>query len=299
MSTTYSTPSVAPGDWLTVETNATLRLADGVVFDAQADAFRVKRCGLAQVTGYAGSHDAQPVLWVNSPAVLRYEAHVGDAVIGVIIEKTMEQYTLDLGAGQLATLSTIAFDGASRRNCPALELGNAVYCQVESVNKFLPARLTCMSPAGQKHDWVTGQCIFGELKAGMMIRVSLRLAHELMQSSSMQQFENDDGEGEAAAAADEANTATADESAMTTELDKKDAKKAAAAAVALPLLEILGKKLQFEITIGVNGMIWVNSVSVHHIVTIINIIRRYDETHGKIDVQQMLDTAIRAYQLSE
>ena len=52
----------------------------------------------------------------------RYIPTVDDSVLGVVIDKHGDTYKLNLGSAAPATLSAIAFEGASRRNRPHLEV---------------------------------------------------------------------------------------------------------------------------------------------------------------------------------
>lgn len=47
-----------------------------------------------------------------------------EAVIGIIVEKHGENYVVDIGAPFSASLPVLAFEGATRRNRPNLQ----VYC---------------------------------------------------------------------------------------------------------------------------------------------------------------------------
>ena len=57
----------------------------------------------------------------------RYTPAQGDSVLGVVIEKHGESYSVDIGGPHRAALSGIAFEGASRRNRPHLEVGSLVH----------------------------------------------------------------------------------------------------------------------------------------------------------------------------
>ena len=65
----------------------------------------------------------------------RYVPKEGDMNIGIIVERHIENYTVDIGAAALASLPTVAFDGATRRNKPNLTSGDTVFCRVSVANK--------------------------------------------------------------------------------------------------------------------------------------------------------------------
>ncbi len=77
-----------------------------------------------------------------------------------------------------ANLSALAFDGATKRNKPNLNVGALVFARVESIDPDVDPELTCKASesgasGGQKKDWVTGQGMYGELKHGTVVQVPL------------------------------------------------------------------------------------------------------------------------------
>lgn len=245
MSTTEAIKTF-PGDQVEdtfAGTTSTVRLATGVTYTNQSTNYITQRSGVLRRGGYSGSSEDsdKPILWVETMGK-RYDPQVDDYIIGTIVEKNMEQYQLDIGTGQIGHLSTIAFDGATRHNCPKLDVGELVYCRVAVVNRFLSPELTCRALVN-KRDWVTGEAMFGPLKGGMMVTVSVRFAHQLMVDSC-------------------------------------------------PVLNILGEKIQFEIAIGMNGNIWIDSESIRHTIIIINTLTKADQD-SNINVEALVDRAIQ------
>lgn len=86
-------------------------------------------------------------------------------VLGTIVEKHSENYRLDIGTAIPARLPALAFEGATKRNKPNLQVGELVYARVALSDKHMEAELTCTSPHFKK-DWVTGESIFGPVKGG-------------------------------------------------------------------------------------------------------------------------------------
>lgn len=237
---------VFPGDEIVYETKDTIRLSTGVDFQINSDNYIARRCGVLRRDGYAGSSSARPILWVQSKST-RYDPQVNDLIIVTIVEKNPENYKVDLGNGQTALLSTIAFDGATRHNRPMLDVGMLVYCRVAIVNKYLEPELSCCALVN-KRDWVTGESIFGELKGGMSVQLSLQLVHSFMDDATAQDEDN--------------------------------------------VLNILGSKLKFEIAIGVNGVVWLNSESLRHTIVLMNVLKKYDQDRN-IDVRGLADRALK------
>ena len=92
-------------------------------------------------------------------------------------------HEVDIGAAHLAQLSAIAFDGATKRNRPNLNVGTLVYARVLEANRDMDPEITCESKVGKK-DWVTGESTFGEIKAGYTCKVSLMLAQRLLDGTA-------------------------------------------------------------------------------------------------------------------
>lgn len=113
----------------------------------------------------------------------RYTPVNEDFVLGVIIEKLAEQYKVDIGASAPAMLSAVAFDGATRRNKPNLQVGTLVYARVVVANRDMDTEVSCESKVGKK-DWVTGESTFGEIKGGDVCKLSLTHAKRLLDGLS-------------------------------------------------------------------------------------------------------------------
>ncbi|KAJ1446180.1 hypothetical protein M885DRAFT_547470 [Pelagophyceae sp. CCMP2097] len=94
----------------------------------------------------------------------RYSARAEDYVVGVIEDRGAEAYKVDIFANFSATLPALAFDGASKRNRPQLQIGDAVYCRVASARDGAEAELTCCAKRGSTKEWMTGCATFGLLR---------------------------------------------------------------------------------------------------------------------------------------
>ena len=60
----------------------------------------------------------------------RYIPVVDDVVIGVIVSRHAENYKVDVGTSSNVQLDALAFDGASKRNKPNLQVGDILYARV-------------------------------------------------------------------------------------------------------------------------------------------------------------------------
>ena len=94
-----------------------------------------------------------------------YYPTIDDVVIGIITMKTLEYYKLDIGSSHESILNSIDFEGATKSTKPNLNIGDAVFSKVLSINKFNNTYLTCKSEDSKK-TWSTGESTFGLLNGG-------------------------------------------------------------------------------------------------------------------------------------
>ena len=69
------------------------------------------------------------MFWVNSHSK-RYVASRGENVIGVVVAKAGDLFRVDIGTSQPASLSYLAFEGATKRNRPNVNVGDISYAKV-------------------------------------------------------------------------------------------------------------------------------------------------------------------------
>ena len=130
-----------------------------------------------------------------------------------------------------------------------------MYCRVLSASKDLEPDLTCESPASRK-SWVTGESVFNELKGGMLVECSLSLCEQLLQPDS----------NEGAAPCSSGGGAT--------------------------VLQLLGKRIPFELAVGVNGRVWVNAAKKAHMVLVANALKNAEhltEQQARVMVHRLMD----------
>eukprot|EP00906_Rhabdomonas_costata_P019410 RCo028355 len=171
--------SKLPGD-VAIELSASNRccVAGGLVRDGKT--VRATHAGfLKTAEGTKGSRS-----WIDG-SIKRYVPKHEDPVIGVVVRKTVDNYTVDIGAAHLAVLDALAFDGASRRNRPALQVGSVVYARVQGASRDMDPELTCCSVTAEfRKDWVTGLGLFGELQGGYCFSSTSSLTRTLMAEHS-------------------------------------------------------------------------------------------------------------------
>ncbi|KAI9354607.1 hypothetical protein DFJ73DRAFT_624122 [Zopfochytrium polystomum] len=108
----------------------------------------------------------------------RYTPQQNEPVIGIITARMAESYRVDIGGAHPASLNYLAFEGATKRNRPQLEVGAVVYARVSLANKDMEPELECVSAATGKADG------FGELKDGWVARCSLGLGRSLLRRTN-------------------------------------------------------------------------------------------------------------------
>lgn len=147
---------VMPGQLLDV--GESTKLGPGIIF--QEDGIISARAGLLRSEGNK--------LWVQS-AQKRYVPQLNESVVGTVMSRFSEGYKIDIGAASYASLDSLAFAGASKRNRPHLEIGMLIYCRVSVANRDMDPEVECMA----QDETAQG---YGELKEGYVVKVSLELA---------------------------------------------------------------------------------------------------------------------------
>ncbi|KAG4305814.1 hypothetical protein PORY_000724 [Pneumocystis oryctolagi] len=93
----------------------------------------------------------------------KYTPAVGDSVIGQVVVKHAEGYKVDINGARLGRLGALAFENATRKNRPNLQIGALVYAQVVYADKEMEPEIECISGTNEK------STTFGELKGGFLI----------------------------------------------------------------------------------------------------------------------------------
>ena len=105
-------------------------------------------------------------------------------MVGQITNRGADSYTVSLFGAHAATLPALAFEGATKRHKPNLNIGALVYARIVSADRFTEPELTCINPLTAKSDG------FGHLKTtdhrgekvahAMLFHISLGLARSLL-----------------------------------------------------------------------------------------------------------------------
>jgi len=111
-------------------------------------------------------------LWLESQQK-RYVPVRMDYVIGIVVMKSAETLKLDIGSSEYASLSFLAFENATKRNKPNVEINDVLYCRVLTGHKDMETELVCIDNVGKANG-------MGVLKDGYMFKVSLEFARRLL-----------------------------------------------------------------------------------------------------------------------
>ncbi|NXT75310.1 EXOS3 protein, partial [Zapornia atra] len=105
---------------------------------------------------------------------LQYVPVKGDRVIGIVTVKAGDVFKVDVGGSEQASLSYLAFEGATKRNRPNVQVGDLIYGQFLVANKDMEPEMVCIDSNGRSN----GMGIIGQ--DGFLIKVSLGLIRKLL-----------------------------------------------------------------------------------------------------------------------
>ena len=135
-------------------------------------------------TGYVESKENESGESINRFISINetYFARPEDRVIGIIINKKMDSYELDIKSCKKALLNNLAFEGATKKSKPNLLNGDLIFCRVEKETTYMTTILTCTSNTNKK-EWSSGESLFGQLKNGLEINIPLFFAYYLSRNT--------------------------------------------------------------------------------------------------------------------
>lgn len=106
--------------------------------------------------------------WLQSRFNYYYPV-LNDFVLGTITHRTAEYYRVDIGWHLPATLNVLAFEGATRKNRPALQVGSIVYARVSLADPNIEPEVSCTTLEGKADEG------FGEIKTNTLESGILRI----------------------------------------------------------------------------------------------------------------------------
>lgn len=233
------------------------------------DVFLAEYCAPLQ-RGSHHLHTHVPRYTVATPASRRYSPRGGDPIIAVVARKVSQHYYYCyIGSTALAYLDAVAFDGATKVSRPRLAEGDLVYCYIKprAASTYVdgstggggsgstPAAAAAAAGGGgggsevevactaaevglPPKDWTSGEAVFGPLHGGRLLTLPLAYARRLLAPLPP----SVGGAGGPA--------------------PKRPRVEAAEEEVpASYLLQLLGRRVPFEVAVGLNGLVWVRGLS--------------------------------------
>ena len=80
----------------------------------------------------------------------RYIPARGENVIGVVVGKGGDTFRVDIGSADNASLSFMAFEGATKKNKPNVTVGDVVYAKLLVASRDMEPELVCVDSYGKK-----------------------------------------------------------------------------------------------------------------------------------------------------
>lgn len=147
----------------------------------------------------------------------RYVPKMSDLVVGTVVKKGGDVFKVDIGSSEHASLSALAFEGATKKQRPDLQVGDVVYTRLLSAHREMEPELVCI-------DKYFKAGILGQLSSeGFLINIHPDEACRLLDINN-------------------------------------------------PLLRTLGKRYPYEIAVGMNGKVWINSKKPENVLKIMKAI---------------------------
>ena len=124
----------------------------------------------------------------------RYDPNEGDGVVGVVVDRFAEDCKVHLGPACSfpGVLNLLAFEGATRRNRPRINVGDVVYAVVTDAGRYEECSLACVHEAdGKSHG--LGVLAGAAGNASAVVAVSLGLARALLDAPPFQKGDGASG----------------------------------------------------------------------------------------------------------
>lgn len=104
----------------------------------------------------------------------RYIPNKGENVIGVVTQKSGDIFKVDIGSSEQASLSYLAFEGATKKNRPDVQVGDTIFAKLLVASKHMSPELVCVDSHGKEQR-------LGILDPnGMLFSCSLNLVRKIL-----------------------------------------------------------------------------------------------------------------------
>ncbi|KAI3351383.1 hypothetical protein L3Q82_020204 [Scortum barcoo] len=164
-----------PGDEFSFDTADRLSLTEAVKAEKVVCGPGLRRSGDRLLVCKSGvlRHKEPNTFWMDSQQ-RRYVPAKGESIIGIVTVKSGDVFKVDFGGSEQASLSYLAFEGATKRNRPNVQVGDLVFAQFVLANKDMEPELVCVDSSGRAN----GMGVFGG--GGLLFSVSLGLVRRLL-----------------------------------------------------------------------------------------------------------------------
>lgn len=129
---------VFPGDIIT-EINSVKNicmLGPGLRINEKPNTITVTKAGIL-------CHNPSNIYWVEN-LQKRYIPKRNDVVIGVVAKKGGDVFKVDIGGSEYASLTVYAFEGATKKQKPDLQIGDVVYARLLNAHREMEPELVCI-----------------------------------------------------------------------------------------------------------------------------------------------------------
>ncbi|XP_003698781.1 exosome complex component RRP40 [Apis florea] len=163
---------VMPGDTVkditTINKKETIILGPGL--RREADTVFAYKAGILKKT--------EPAVYYVDSYQKRYVPNRGEHVVGIVTQKGGDIFKVDIGASEQASLSYLAFEGATKKNRPDIQVGDLVFAKLLVASKDMEPELVCVDSHGKEKK-------LGALSSeGMLFTCSLSLIRKILNRNS-------------------------------------------------------------------------------------------------------------------
>nr|CAD7205474.1 unnamed protein product [Timema douglasi] len=133
---------VLPGDKVCeISEDQKKRVILGPGLRLNVDQVLISKCGILRMKN-------ANVYWVDSHQK-RYIPSRGETVVGVVTNKSGEVFRVDIGSSDQASLSYLAFEGATKKLRPDVNVGDIVFARLITASKDMEPELVCVDSYGK------------------------------------------------------------------------------------------------------------------------------------------------------
>ncbi|XP_022228351.2 exosome complex component RRP40 [Drosophila obscura] len=120
-------------------------------------------------------HKEPNTYWIDNYQ-RRYVPARGDLVLGIIKGKAGDLYRVDIGSADIASISYLAFEAATKKNRPDLNPGDIIYARVLNASADIEPELVCVNSNGKRGK-------LGLLADGFFFKCTLNLGRLLLREN--------------------------------------------------------------------------------------------------------------------